>query len=201
MEFSYRQIAKALAHGMPVDGQEYTEVIEGYIKSIAAMPLEQRVLIQAAYIFSRKAPREEWQDLFQHFVAHGLEILSQWPETIKDIAGFSYVVTRNEWKRLTRERKRHIRMLNGSFLSLNVTLDNTEDEGIELLDTIADDLDIESELNSELDSQAVMDTLPDKVKAIVDKRLNHQQLSSHEYERLARYREENGKAIREALKA
>ncbi len=202
MDVSYRKIAKALAHGMPIEGQEYSELIESYIKSIEAMPLEQRAALQAAYIFSRKTPKEEWQDLFQHFVAHGLKILSKWREPIQDIAGFCYVVVRNEWKRVTRERKRHIRMLNGGFLSLNVTVGNTEDEDRELLDTIADDLDLETELNSKLDSQVLLDTLPYSVKAIVKKRLlGDEKISTHEYEKLARYREENGKAIRELIRA
>ncbi len=202
MDVSYRQIAKVLAHGMPVEGKDYIEIIDGYIKSIEAMPVEQQALLKASYIFSRKAQKEDRPDLFQHFVAHGLKLLSQWPEPILDIAGFCYVVVRNEWKRLTRERKRHIRMINGGFLSLNVMVSDTEDEDRELLDTIADDLDLQSEINSELDSQAVLDTLPDKVKTIVKKRmLGGEKISNREYERLARYREENEKAIRELITA
>jgi len=202
MKVSYRTLAKVLAYDMPLDGQEYSDIIEWHVKSIEAMPLKQQATLKAAYVFSRKAPKEDWRDLFQHFVAHGLKILSQWPEPIKDIAGFCYVVVRNEWKRVTRERKRHIRMLNGGFLSLNVTVGDTEDERRELLDTIADDLDLETELNSKLDSQAVLDTLPDRVKAIVKKRLlGGEKISNREYERLARYREENGKAIRELIRA
>lgn len=202
MNVSYRSIAKVLAQGMPVDGQEYSTIIEDYIRSIEAMPLEQQATLSAAYIFSRKAPFEERQDLFQHLVAHVLGLLSKWPDPIKDMAGFCYVVSRHEWMRVTRERKRHSRMLNGGFISLEEPIRDSLDGGIELKDTIASDLDLESELNSELDCQAVMNTLPDRVKAIVNKRLlGGQKLSNREYERLARYREENEKAIRELIRA
>jgi len=206
MKISYRTLAKVLAYDMPLDDQEYSDIIEWYIKSIEAMPPKHQETLKAAYVFSRKAPKEDWQDLFQHFVAHGLKILNQWPKPIKDIAGFCYVVVRNEWKRVTRERKRHIRMLNGGFVSLNKIVPSAHPDGdsreVELQELIADDLDLESELNSELDSQAVLDTLPDRVKAIVKKRLlGGEKISNREYERLARYREENGKAIRELIRA
>lgn len=205
MNVSYRTIAKVLAYDMPLDDQEYSDIIEWYIKSIEAMPPMHQETLKAAYVFSRKAPKEDWQDLFLHFVAHGLKLLSQWPEPIKDMAGFCYVVARNEWKRVTRERKRHIRMLNGGFVSLNKIVPSIHQDGdsqeVELQELIADDLDLESELNSELDNQAVLDTLPDRVKAIVKKRLRGEKLIGHEYEILARYREENKKAIRALVRA
>ncbi|MBA7519036.1 hypothetical protein ES705_11110 [subsurface metagenome] len=213
MEVSYRTLAKALAYDMPLDGQEYSDLIEWYIKSIEAMPSNHQETLRAAYVFSRKAPKEDWRDLFQHFVAHGLEILNQWPEPIRDIAAFCYVVVRNEWKRVTRERKRHIRMLKGGVVSLNKIVPSAYPDGdgreVELQELLAGKLEwttrldysLEREITSTLGSQAVLETLPDGVKAIVKKRLLSGKLSGHEYERLARYREENGKAIRELITA
>ena len=56
MDVSYRSIVKLLARGMPIGGQDYSDIIEGYIKSIEAMLPEQQSTLKSAYIFSRKAP-------------------------------------------------------------------------------------------------------------------------------------------------
>jgi len=199
MDVSYREIAKVLAFGMPLDGQDYRVKIESYIKSIEAMPVEQQATLQASFIFSRKAPREERRDLFQHLTAHILELMATWPKAIRDKHAWCYVVARNEWKRITRERKRHTRMINGGFVSLNEPVKRSESQETELQELIAGEVEFERKLNSELDSQSLLYTLTDNIKAIIDKRLNREKLSSHEYEKLARYREANGETIREAL--
>ena len=201
MQFSYRQIAKVLAHGMQLDGQEYSELIESYIKSIEAMPLEQRAALQAAYIFASKTHRDERQDVFQTIVAYTLTELAKYDGRVKDTEGFCYTVARHRWGDWWKQRKNRNHILNGGFISLNALATDGDKEIRELHEFIADDLNIESEVNSEIAYHEALNTLPDRVKAIVVKRLNYQKLSTHEYEILARYREENEKAIRELLTA
>jgi len=65
MNVSYRQIAKVLAKGMQLGGQDYSDKVEEYIKSIEAMPVEQRATLSAAYIFSCKVPKEEREDILK----------------------------------------------------------------------------------------------------------------------------------------
>jgi len=207
MDISYRQIAKMLARGMPIEGQEYSELIESYIKSIEAMPLEQRSTLRASYIFSCKAPREERQDLFQELVSHSLTQLAKCDKRIKNIEAFCYRIAQRRWKDLRVQKRRRLEILNGGFLSLNVTVSDSEYGDIELQDTIAGETDFESELNSELDSQAVWDSLPDNVKPIVEKRLDFGKqnrgytIKHSELKKIWRYAKKNEDAIREALRA
>jgi len=199
MDVSYRSIAKLLARGMPIDGQDYSDIIEGYIKSIEAMPPEQQSTLKSAYIFSRKAPEAERQDLFQHLVAHGLAVLASWPKPILNTAGFCYGVARNEWKFWTRKRKGRLKILGGGFLSLNEPVRDSLDGDIELQDAIAGEVEFESKLNSELDCQAVLNTLPDRLKTILAKRLNGYTISSADQKALSRYIKKNGDTIRELI--
>ena len=201
MEVSYRRIAKLLARGMPIEGQEYIDIIEGYINSIEAMPNEHKQTLRASYIFSCLAPRDDRQDLFQELVAYTLTQLAKYDGRIKDVEAFSYTVARHKWGDWWKQKKRRRQILNGGFISLNKLTTDNDGEQIELQDLIADDLGLESELESKLDSQALLSSLPNKIKAIVVKRLNRQTPTNHQYQMLARYREENECAIRAQLRA
>jgi len=86
MDVSYRSIAKLLARGMPIDGQDYSDMIEAYIKSIEAMPPEHQHTLSASYIFSSLARTYERQDLFQELVAYTLSELAKYDGRIKDLA-------------------------------------------------------------------------------------------------------------------
>lgn len=201
MRVSHRKIANVLLEGMPIHDKEYTQKVNEYIETLKHMPIEQFHVLQAAFIFSRKIAQEERQDLFQHLVAHILEIMSKWDKPITSTSGFCYKVARHEWMHFLRDKHRHIRMLNGSVLSLNVIVEDSEEGEIELQNCIGDGVNFESELNSKLDTQALIDTFPDRVKAIVHQRLNGQKISHLDYKVLNRYIKRNGDKIRELIKA
>ncbi len=201
MDVSYRSIAKLLARGMPIDRQDYSDIIEGYIKSIEAMPPEQQTALKASYIFSNLSREYERQDLFQELVAYTLDELAKYEGRIADLEGFCYTVARHKWGDWWKKKKRRKGILNGGFLSLNELVQNDDGQEVELQELIAGEIEFESKLNSELDSQAILNTLPDKVKAIVMKKLiGRERLSSSEHNTLWRYTKQNGDAIREAIK-
>ena len=210
MDVSYRSIARLLARGMPVEGQEYSEVIESLTKSIKAMPVEQQSPLKAAYIFSSLAPREERQDLFQTLVEQCLTELAKYDGHIKDLEAFCYTVARHKWGDKWKQKKNRAKILNGGFVSLNKVVPSTHQDGdipeVELHELLAGKLEwttirptnLESEINSELDSQAALDTLPDRVKAIVIKKLlDSGRISSSECNILHRHIKQNGHKIRE----
>ena len=191
---------------MPLEGQDYSNVIEGYIKSIEAMPVGQQSALKASYIFSRKAPREERQDLFQHLITHTLELMVTYPKSIRGGEdAWCYVVARHEWKRITRERKRHNRMLNGGFASLNKIVPSVHQDGdgceVELQELLAGEAEFERKLNSKLDCQAVLNSLPKRVKAVVVKLLIGLHVSNADYKAAKYYTAKHEDSIREALKA
>ena len=83
---------------------------------------------------------------------------------------------------------------------MNEPIPDSDGQEVELQEFIAGEVDFERKLNSKLDSQAVLDTLPDRVKAIVIKKLlDKQRLSSSECNILHRHIKQNGSKIREAL--
>ena len=202
MDVSYRSIAKLLAHGIPVDGQDYSDMIEAYIKSIEAMPPEHQHTLSASYIFSSLARTYERQDLFQELVAYTLTELAKYDGRIKDLEAFCYTVAKHKWGDWWKQKKRRKRILNGGFLSLNQLVRDCDSQEIELHETIAGEVEFESNLNSELDSQAVLNSLPDRVRTIAEKRLlNCEKLSSSECNILWRYAKQSGDTIRELLRA
>lgn len=199
MNVSYRSIAKLLAKGMPVDGQEYSDIIEGYIKTLEAMPVEQQSALSAAYIFSDKIRGLERQDLFQELVAQTLTVLAKHQDRIPNIEGFCYKVAQNKWRDRLRNEIKRKEILNGGFLSLNAPKPNSDGQEVELQKTIVGEVAFERKLNSKLDCQAVLDTLPDKVKVAVIKRSEGRALSAAERNMLHRHIKQNGHKIREAL--
>jgi len=201
MKIYYRGIAKLLAKDMPLEGQDYRAKIEEYIKSIKTMPKAQQSALGAAYIFSDMLRGYNRQDLFQELVAHILTVLAKRKGSIKSIDGFCYKVARNKWNDKLKQRDKRKKLLNGGFISLNRPVINSDDDREkELQDLLAGEVEFERKLNSKLDSQAVLDSLPDRVKAIVIKKLiDKERLSSSECNILHRHTKKHGQKIREAL--
>jgi DNA-directed RNA polymerase specialized sigma24 family protein len=202
MRVSYRSIAKILARGMPIEGQEYSDKIEEYIRILKRMPNENQQALKASFIFSCLAPKRDQQDLFQELVAVTLTELARYNGRIKDVEAFCYTVAQHKWKTLYRNKKRRLKVLNGGFISLNTPVQNVDGKERELQDSIAGEIEFESELISKVDCKAVLDKIPDRIRAIAEKRLLHgETLSSSEFNILWRYRKQNRDKIRELLKA
>ena len=65
IEIDYRDIAKMLASALPVEEEDFREVVETYLEIVKALPREARLALKCAYVFSRKVPRQEREDMFQ----------------------------------------------------------------------------------------------------------------------------------------
>lgn len=210
MRVSYRTIARLLASKLPVYGQEYSDMIEEYTKSIEAMPPEHQQALRASYIFSCMAPLEKREDIFQNIVSEILTTLAKREarglEPVKNLEPFCYRVAQNWWRERWAIKKKREKKLNGPFISLNSKLKKCESGQVERLDTITDKLDHAGKLNSELDVQRVLDTLPDGIKATVIKRLEDYHKNKRDYTissadalRLWRYATKNEAKIRQLI--
>lgn len=200
MNVNCRDIAKVLLQGMPIEGEDYINKLNEYVETIEAMPVEQLQVLRASYIFSRMARRDERQDLFQALVSNGLDYLAKYEGRIRDVERFCYTVAQHKWRDFWLKNKRHKLMLNGGWISLNEVVRAPSGEEIERQELVTSEVDFETRIVLKLDSQAVLNALPYRVKKSAIKKLNGQKLSSHDYERLARYREQND-TIQEVLRA
>ncbi len=62
-----------LASALPVEGKEFGLKVELYLDTIKRLPQETKTALRSAYIFSRKVPREEREDLIQVGKAAGTD--------------------------------------------------------------------------------------------------------------------------------
>ena len=62
LQVTYRDIAKMLASALPIEGAEFSAKVEENLEAIKALTSKAKTALKVAYIFSRKAPREERAD-------------------------------------------------------------------------------------------------------------------------------------------
>jgi hypothetical protein len=65
---SYQQIAKAAISHSFEDDDEYIELVKHTASEYSKLSDNQKLAIEAAYIFSRKVPMSERQDFFQELI-------------------------------------------------------------------------------------------------------------------------------------
>ena len=215
MKVSYRRIARKLVWDMPAfSPEEFASKVDDYTEAIEAMPKEAQATLKAAYIINSIAPKEDQEDLFQELVSHILTVLARYKTPIRDIDGFCYKVANRKYQTWLRDKRNRKRLLDGGFLSLDEPVKALNGEVVELHETVAGKLEwtdirpfnLESEISSELDCQAVLDTMPDRVRDLVIKRLDYKKKVGHhishsDSKMLWRYVQKNGDKIREALRA
>jgi len=54
-----------LASALPVEGEDFGDKVNEYLETIKALPREAKLAMKVGYIFSRKVPRQEREDMFQ----------------------------------------------------------------------------------------------------------------------------------------
>lgn len=90
VKVTYRQIAKFLSKGLPIQGPEFSERISEVTQAIKRMPKAEKQALQCAYIFAQKVPRQEREDLFQELA---LAVLENQSEDMR----LSYAICRCDW--------------------------------------------------------------------------------------------------------
>ena len=181
-DITYRHVAKMLASALPVEGQEFGHKVELYLETIKRLPQEAKVALKSAYIFSRKVPREEREDLFQDIALAVLKVKT------KD-ERLAYAIARCDWIDFWKAYK--IR----EHYSLDSVVEDTEGNPVTLSELLVGETEFERKMDGKLDAERIYNTLPLHIQPLIDKRLIGQPLNQTERKRLNRYVKAEGYKI------
>lgn len=177
IKVTYRTLAKFLTSTMQLEGEAYREAVEAHLGAIKALPQEQKDMLTAAYIFSRKVPDQEREDVFQELTLALLEIKPDSPR-------LAYAVARCDWKNWW-EKYRRSRLF--CDRSLNEKLTDEQGNVAEMGELLAGEVEWEIKKNGELDARALWEKIPDTIKPIVLKRQARRPLTDAERQRFSRF--------------
>ena len=161
IKVSYRDLAKMFCKSLPVEGEEFGKLVEEYIETIRALPAPARIALKSAYIFSRKVPREEREDMYQELV---LAVLKARAEDER----LAYSICRCDWQNWWQKFKTRQQYQAGS---LNQAIESETGEVVEFGELLIGEVDFDRRMDGELDGKALYEQLPSWVRSIVDKRL------------------------------
>jgi len=178
-DITYRHIAKMLASALPIDDAEFTVKVNEYLDIIKAMPKEHKAALKAAYIFSRKVPREEKEDLFDELALTLLKAKT------KD-ERLAYAIARCDWRNWWSKYK--IRQ----HYSLDMVIEGDNGDPVTLGETLVGEVEFEHKMNGKIDGERLYQRLPDTIKAIVNKRLIGKALNNTERSQLNRWIKKEG---------
>jgi len=172
-DVTYRHIAKAICAHLPIEGAEFGKQVSQVLETINKLPVGQRYILKSAYIFSRKCPKQEREDVFQELV---LKLL----ESKADSEGLCYAVARCDWKNWF--AKYAIRQ----HYSLDVA---TDDDGHECTyaDLLVGEVDWERRQIETLDAETIYCLFPTDIQNIITKRLIGKPTSGKERIKLMRH--------------
>lgn len=163
-DVTFRHVAIMLASAAPVEGEQFSELVEANLKAIKTLPPEQKTALKMAYIFSRKVPRQERQDLFQE-IALTLFKAGQSEERL------AYAIARCDWRDWWKKYK--IRQ----HFSLDTVIEDEEGNPTTYGDLLVGESEFELKMNGKLDAQRIWDMIPDRLKKVVRARLLGQMVS------------------------
>lgn len=159
---TYQRIARA-GVGQPnfEDDDEYIELVKSTAKAFENLNLNARLAVEASYIFSRKVPTPERQDLFQ-------ELLTAVIASGTENPAFAYTIARRDTQDWYRQYKLHSQFFQG-YLSETIT--NSDDEETELAELLVGEVEFERKQIDKLDSQALWHQIPKQIQVLIMKRL------------------------------
>lgn len=173
-DITYRHVAKMIASALPIEGQEFGLKVEHYLETIKRLPQEAKTALKSAYIFSRKVPREEREDLFQDIALAVLKVKT------KD-ERLAYAIARCDWIDFWKAYK--IRQ----HYSLDSIVEDTEGNPVTLGELLVGETEFERKMDGKLDAERIFDALPSHIQPIINKRLIGKALNQTERKRLNRY--------------
>lgn len=163
-EVTFRHVAIMLSAALPVEGEDFREHVEATLEAIKALPSEQRNALKTAYIFSRKVPRQEREDLFQDIACTLLENATSEPR-------LAYAIARCDWKDWW--KRYHVR----DHYSLDSVVNDEEGNPVTFGELLVGESEWELKMDGALDARRIWNQLPDNLKAVVQKRLLGQMVS------------------------
>jgi len=165
---SYHNVAKAAIAPSFDDDPTYVESIANTRKALEHLGTNGRLAVEAAYIFSRKAPHSERQDLFSDLVTVILEAGTE-------SAPFAYAIARRAYQHWWAKYKLHSQYYDG-YLSNTIT--NADGEETELSELIVGEIEFERKQIDRLDAQQLWNQVPKHIQRLVIKRLQGKPLGT-----------------------
>jgi hypothetical protein len=145
------------------------------LQSISELPIEAKYALKSAYIFSRKVPREEREDLFQELMLNLLKARIQDEK-------LCYAVARCDWQDFWKRYK--VR----AHLSLDQSVSNDETGNpVTLADLLVNEIRFETMVDGKLDAEYIWHKLTAHIKPIISKRLSGKALLDNERQALSRF--------------
>jgi len=165
------------ASALPLAGEEFGEAVNNYLEEIKRLPKGAKVALRSAYIFSRKAPAQEREDLFQELA---LAILEAKVEDER----LAYAIARCDWQDWWEKYMTRSHYYGGN---LNATLEDDDGQEVEFGELLVGETEFERKMIGKVDGQALWAKLPEAIKAIVLKRLLGRALTNAERLRLSHW--------------
>jgi len=170
-----RKVAKWLAGLIASESKEDFEVLlEQVLAELKKLRHEAKLALSEAYVFSRKAPREEREDLFQDL------FLALWEAKVKD-EKLAYAIARCDWKDWWKRYK--VRQ----HYSLDFEVEGEDGESYRFGEMLVAEVGWENKVDGDLDGEALWKKLPSDIKRIVSKRLAGRALTGSERMKLSRF--------------
>ena len=161
IKVTYRDIAKMLCRALPLEGKEWGVAVNSHLETIKALPPESKTALKSAYIFSRKVPRQDREDVYQEL------FLAVFEAKTKD-EPLAYAIARCDWKDWWQARKVRQHYFGGSLDKAVIDGDGNETTVSELL---VGEVEFERKICSDMDAQSMFNRLPEWLKPLIEKRL------------------------------
>lgn len=165
---NYSQIAKAAISHSFDDDDEYIELVKRTASAYSELGTTGQLAVEAAYVFSRKVPSHERQDLFQELVLAVLDSGTENP-------AFAYTIARRDWQDWWKSFKLHSQYYEGS---MNEVIVNSEGEETELAELLVGEVEFEAKQIDKLDARRLWQQIPKDIQKLVVKRLRGRPLGS-----------------------
>jgi hypothetical protein len=178
-DITHRHVAVMLCKSLPVEGDDFGRKVNEYLEAIKSLPKAARIALRSAYIFSRKVPKQEREDLFQDIAA------TIWEANIQD-EKLAYAVARCDWQDWW--KRYSIRQ----HYSLDTVIEDSEGNPATLAELLVGEAEFERKMNGKLDAHRIWQQLPDKIKPIINRRLLGQVLNPNERKTLSRWIQARG---------
>ena len=185
-KITYRDIAKNMfCKALPVTGDAYTELVDTITETIKNLPVEARIALKTAYVFAKKVPREDREDMFQELALAVLTVDTKQER-------FAYAIARQDWRDWWKRYNTRQHYCGGS---LNECITDSDGEEREQIQLIAGAVEFERKMDGKLDAERIWNTIPDNVKPVINKRLLGVALDAAERQRLSRFVRAQGSRI------
>jgi len=179
IQVTYRDIAKMLASALPVEGEEFGVKVNEYLETIKALPREAKLALKVGYIFSRKVPRQEREDMFQDIALAVFKVKAR-DERL------AYAIARCDWRNWW--EKYSIRQ----HYSIDTIVEDNEGNPVTFAELLVGEVEFERKMNGKLDAERIWDKLPKLIKPLVNKRLIGKALTATERKQMSRYVKADG---------